>query len=73
MAKVLMDCVFPKKLIKEPVLYKLTTNHGVIPNILKADVTNQRGYLELELSGKKEKIDAAVKYLRALEVGVKLK
>ncbi|HLC65857.1 MAG TPA: NIL domain-containing protein [Candidatus Nanoarchaeia archaeon] len=73
MAKVIMDCIFPKKLIKEPILYKLTMNQGVIPNILKADVTNQRGYLELELSGKKEKVDAAIKYLRSLDVSVKIK
>lgn len=71
--KVLMDCVFPKKLIKEPILYKLTMNHGVIPNILKADVTNQRGYLELEISGNEEKVNTAIKYLKGLNVEVKVK
>ncbi len=73
MGKVMMDCIFPKKLIKEPILYKLTTNYNVIPNIHKADVTNQRGYLELELSGKKEKVDAAIKYLKSLAVEVTIK
>ncbi|MFC1768762.1 NIL domain-containing protein [Nanoarchaeota archaeon] len=73
MAKVTMDCVFPEKLIKEPILYKLTMNYNVIPNILKADVTNQRGYLELELSGDEDKVEEAIKYLKGLEVDVKVK
>ena len=61
---------FPTELIKEPVLYRIGRDFGVVTNIRRADVTAQGGWLICELTGPEGQINAAVAYAEGL--GVKI-
>ena len=62
---------FPPNLLDKPITYHLVKDYDLIINILRARVNpNEEGLLVLEMEGKKSKIDAAVKYLQHLGVGL---
>jgi L-aspartate semialdehyde sulfurtransferase ferredoxin len=62
---------FPKRLVDEPIVYKLVKEFDLKFNILKASVTPQEeGLMVLELSGKAEDYDKGVEYLKSC--GVKI-
>ena len=62
---------FPHKLLDKPIVYKLVKDYDLVYNILQAKITpNEEGLMVLELSGKKEKYAAGVKYLH--DNGVKI-
>lgn len=62
---------FPKRLVDEPIVYKLVNDYDLKFNILKASVTPQEeGLMVLELSGKAENYDKGVAYLKSC--GVKI-
>ena len=63
MAKKMVHLVFPQKLIKEPVIYTMAKKYNVIPNIRRANITETVGEVTLELSGTKESLEKARKYL----------
>ena len=69
MAKKMAHLVFPQKLIKKPVIYTMAKKYNVIPNIRRARITEKVGEVTLELSGTKEGLEKARKYLE--RVGVK--
>lgn len=70
MAKKMVHLVFPQKLIKQPVIYTTAKKYNVIPNIRRAKVTETVGEVTLELSGTKENLEKARKYLE--KVGIKV-
>jgi len=43
---------FPPELVKEPVIYTLGRKFNVVTNIRQAGVTQDRGWVVLELEGK---------------------
>jgi L-aspartate semialdehyde sulfurtransferase ferredoxin len=62
---------FPKRLVDEPIVYKLVKEYDLKFNILKASVTPQEeGLMVLELNGKAENYDKGVEYLKSC--GVKI-
>lgn len=63
MAKRRLVLVFPQKLIKKPVIYTMAKKYDIIPNIRRARVTDKIGEVTLELSGTKENLEKARKYL----------
>ena len=63
MAKQLVKLTFPQKLIKKPVTFRMAQKYDVVPNIRRAKVTATVGEIVLELNGKKEDLEKAVKYL----------
>jgi ABC-type methionine transport system ATPase subunit len=63
MAKKLVHLIFPPKLIKKPVIYTMAKKYGVVPNIRRANVTETVGEVTLQLSGSKENLEKARKYL----------
>ncbi len=69
MAKKMVHLIFPQKLIKKPVIYTMAKKYNVIPNIRRAKITEKVGEVTLELSGTKESLEKARKYLE--RVGVK--
>ncbi len=69
MAKKMVHLVFPQKLIKKAVIYTMAKKYDVIPNIRRAKVTEKVGEVTLELSGTKENLEKARKYLE--RVGIK--
>jgi L-aspartate semialdehyde sulfurtransferase ferredoxin len=70
MARKLITLIFPQHLIKEPVVYTMSKECEVIPNIHKARVTELIGEVTLELEGTEEHIKKAVEFLE--KKGVKV-
>jgi len=51
-------------LIKEPVIYHLSHKFEVVTNIRRADVTENRGWVVLELEGEDKEIEAGIAWVR---------
>lgn len=66
----LVHCTFPKELIREPLLYNLGRDFGVIPNIRGATISDDLGLVYLDLEGADGEIDKAVEYLKSRGVRV---
>src|SRR6267143_7212189 len=62
--------MYPPKLIKEPLLWKLGQKFKVVTNIRQASVTDEIGIVSLELDGKRADIKAAIRWLEKLGVSV---
>jgi sulfur-carrier protein len=61
---------FPSELIKEPVIYNIGHRFNLVTNIRSANVTENVGWVTLEIDGEEEEYLKAVNYLR--EMGVKV-
>ena len=59
--RVLMN--FSQELIKEPIIYNLGQQFGVKTNIRRADVTEDRGSVELVLEGEAKQIDEGISWM----------
>ena len=70
MAKKQVTLVFPQHLIKEPVIYMMSKEYDVVPNIRRAKVTETTGEVTLELEGGEENLKNAVAFLE--KKGVKV-
>ena len=68
MATKVLNLTFPKKLIKEPLIYNLGHKFKVVTNIRKANVTNDYGWVLIELNGDIEEIQKGEKYLKDLGI-----
>jgi len=62
--------MFPRKLIQEPLIWKLGHKFKVVTNIRQASVTDEIGIVCLELDGKREEVKAAIKWLEKQGVSV---
>jgi ABC-type methionine transport system ATPase subunit len=61
---------FVQGLIKEPVIWKLAKQFDVITNIRRADVTDDRGWVILEVDGDADEIERGLKWVE--EQGVRV-
>lgn len=61
---------FPQSLIKEPIIYRVSREYDVVPNIRRARVTEDVGEVVLELEGEEENLEKGVNYLKDLGVQV---
>ena len=57
-------------MIKKPVIFTMAKKYNVVPNIRRARVTETVGEVTLELSGTKENLEKARKYLEKSSVKV---
>jgi len=62
--------MYPPRLIKEPLLWKLAHKFPIVTNVRQASVTDEIGVVSLELDGKRADIKAAIKWLEKLGVSV---
>ena len=62
--------MYPPKLIREPLLWKLGHKFNVVTNIRQASVTDEIGVVCLELDGKRQDVKAAIKWLEKTGVSV---
>jgi len=62
--------MYPPRLIKEPLLWKLGQKFDVVTNVRQASVTDEIGIVSLELAGDRAQIKAAIKWLEKLGVSV---
>ena len=61
---------FPQERIKEPIIYNLGQKFKVIPNIRRADVSENKGWVILELEGKEEDIENGISWVTSMGVRV---
>jgi len=62
--------IFPKDLIKEPVIFTMAKKFDVTPNIRRARIADSVGEVVLEFEGTEKKLAEGIAYLR--ERGVKV-
>ena len=63
---------FPEELVREPIIARLVRKFDVLPNIRRADVGEQTGWIVCELDGDAAALDEAVDWLRNEGVQVDL-
>jgi ABC-type methionine transport system ATPase subunit len=61
---------YPKKLVKEPLIYQMSRKFELVFNVRSASVSEELGIIALELDGRPEQIEAAVEWFRAQGVTV---
>ena len=61
---------FPQKLIKEPIIYNLSQQFNVVTNIRRADVSEDRGWVVLELEGEEKDIEQGIAWVTSKGVRV---
>ncbi len=61
---------FPQELITLPVIYELGKQFSIITNVRRADVTEDRGWVVLELQGELEEIERGLEWVAAKGVRV---
>lgn len=61
---------FTDKIVREPVMSRLTEECGVTYNMMRGRFSDRGGWLDVELAGSKRALDKAVKFLasQGLEV-----
>ncbi|MBM4447036.1 MAG: FeS-binding protein [Chloroflexi bacterium] len=70
MAKRQVMFTFPREMIKEPIIYNLSHKFEVVTNIRRADVSEDRGWVVLELEGEDKEIEAGIAWVK--EKGVRV-
>ncbi len=55
---------FDQELVSEPLLYKINRSFDVVVNIRGARVTDQGGFIALELEGEQAEVERVLEYLR---------
>lgn len=63
---------FPEELIKEPVIYDLGRRFDVVTNIRRADVSEKRGWVVLELEGEERDIEQGLAWVTSKGIRVDL-
>jgi len=54
---------YPPELIREPIIHNLGEQFNIITNIHLADITEDRGWVVLELEGEKEAIEEGIAWV----------
>jgi hypothetical protein len=62
--------MYPPRLIKEPLIWKLSRRFPVVTNIRQASVTDEIGIVSLELDGRRADVKSAIKWLEKIGVSV---
>ncbi len=62
--------VFPDSLVREPVLARLSRNFPVEPNIRRASVEEDSGWIVCELTGEAHAVASAIDWLQRTGVRV---
>jgi len=62
--------MFPPRLIKEPLIWKLGQKFKVVTNIRQASITDEIGIVCLELNGKRDEVKAAINWMEKQGVNV---
>ena len=59
---------FPENLIKQPLMGRLVREFDVLPNIRRANIADDVGWIVCELAGERESVEKALSWL--VEAGV---
>ena len=63
MAKRRVMFTFPPERIEEPIIYDLGQQFKVVTNIRRADVSENKGWVVLELEGEEEDIEQGIAWV----------
>ena len=72
MTRVRLKLTFPESLVRDPVIARLVRDFDVMPNIRRAEVRSDSGWMLCEVEGEPGSIDEALAWLRGEGVGVDL-
>lgn len=61
---------FPQELLKEPIIYNLGQQFKMVTNIHLADITEDRGWLMLEIEGEEKQIEDGLAWVMSKGVRV---
>jgi len=61
---------FPEQLVTEPILGRMVRTYDVLPNIRRASVEDDMGWIICELDGQPDVVEQAIEWLVGLGVGV---
>lgn len=64
MARMRVRLTFPSELVQQPVVYHLVKDFDIVPNIRRADVKADHGWILLELEGAEERLEQGVAWLK---------
>jgi L-aspartate semialdehyde sulfurtransferase ferredoxin len=70
MPRMRVRLTFPTELIQQPIVYHLVKDFDIVPNIRRADVRADHGWMVLELEGPHDKLEQGVAWLRKQGVTV---
>jgi hypothetical protein len=70
MARQRVKFTFPQDLITLPVIYELGKSFNLVTNIRRADVTEDRGWVILELDGELDEIERGLDWVASKGVRV---
>lgn len=70
MAKKQVMFTFPDELVKEPIIYNLGQQFRVIPNVRRADISENKGWVVLEIEGEEADIEAGITWLTSKGIRV---
>ena len=66
-----LTLTFPRKTVQFPITYRLAKDFNIAANIIRAQVAPDRvGKLAVELQGDIDAIDAAIEWMRNLEIEI---
>lgn len=72
MARKRLDLTFPPRQATKAITYHLVKDFDVVPNILRAQIQpGQEGRMLLEVTGKREALDAGIEFLEKEGVAVR--
>lgn len=63
MARRRVTFTFPDELIREPIIYNLGLQFKVVTNIRRADVSESKGWVVLELEGEEKEIERGITWV----------
>lgn len=70
MAKQRVKFTFPKDLVQDPIIFMLGKRFDVVTNIRRADVTDDRGWVVLEVEGDEDNIEKGLAWVKQRGVRV---
>ena len=70
MAKERVMFTFPREVIREPVIYNLGRQFNVVTNVYRADISEDRGWVVLELEGEEADIERGIAWVTSKGVRV---
>jgi ABC-type methionine transport system ATPase subunit len=70
MVKRQVTFTFPEELIKEPVIHNLSQQFQVVTNIRRADISESKGWVVLELEGEEKDIEEGIAWVTSRGVRV---
>ena len=70
MARMRVRLTFPSELVQQPIIYRLVKDFDIVPNIRRADVRADHGWMVLELEAAEDGLERGVAWLKRQGVTV---